>query len=195
MAEYLRVPFDEQQIVAVKQRGLMEKSYAQRVGLVMALEMARRYEEREWYWPILDEIDQLEGLGRGSRTKPAEQFREGGPLYPLWHKHYFTPSHLIKNIGLRWSLDRKRNRDLLQLCQRSSPSNAIHELVIGGYSDRAAAGRLTGDWIVFAKHCGRNYYLGIATHQEGSEQGGSQLMDRLRKNCESEFPFCFEEGC
>lgn len=57
---------------------------------------------------------------------------------------------------------------------------------------RASAQRLTGDWIIFGKHNEADYYLGISTHEEGAEGGGKELMNRLRRNCEAEFPFCFE---
>jgi hypothetical protein len=46
---------------------------------------------------------------------------------------------------------------------------------------------MTGDWIVFAKHQGQNFYLGLATHDDDDEA----LYERLRQGGEWEFPFLF----
>ena len=63
----------------------------------------------------------------------------------------------------------------------------VHQLVLGGLDDRAAARRMTGDWIIFAKHEGRNFYLGLGTHGDDDEA----LYQRLRQGSEWEFPFLF----
>jgi hypothetical protein len=193
MNEPTRISLNEAQIAEIKNRATHERTYYSRISIAMALEMLGRYEGREWYWPILDEIDQLEGVDRGCRTKPAEQFKNNGLLYPLWHKHYFTARHLVRNVGVRWSLDRDGNADLIRLCRSTQLPHIAHDLFVGGYSERAAARRLTGDWIVFGKYEGQNYYLGLSTHDEGAHADGKHLMDRLRQNCEAEFPFCFDE--
>jgi hypothetical protein len=39
---------------------------------------------------------------------------------------------------------------------------------------------MTGDWIIFAKHEGQNFYLGLATHEEAMPQVADQLYDKLR---------------
>ena len=65
-----------------------------------------------------------------------------------------------------------------------------HKLVLGGLDDRAAARRMTGDWIIFAKHEGQNYYLGVATHNE-ARRDPHTLYQRLRSGSEWEFPFLF----
>jgi hypothetical protein len=57
---------------------------------------------------ILKEVDFLEGLHSRSNTK-ERQFKRGSRLYPLWHKHWFAPRHLIRNVGARWGLDRNGN--------------------------------------------------------------------------------------
>jgi hypothetical protein len=117
MVEYVKISLDEHQMLKVKQSAVQQKHYAGRVSLAMALDLLHRYETRQWYWPILDEIDEREGVRKGSRTKPAEQFKKDGPLYPLWHKHLFTPAHMARNIGIRWGLERNGNRDLDHLCE------------------------------------------------------------------------------
>jgi hypothetical protein len=52
----------------------------------------------------------------------------------------------------------------------------VHELVIGGLEDRSAEQRMTGDWIIFAKHEGQNFYLGLASHEEATPQIADQLF-------------------
>jgi len=64
--------------------------------------------------------------------------------------------------------------------------NALtHDIVTGSLEKRADAGKLTGEWIVFAKENGENIYLAIGTHSEPDEQ----LANNLRVTCVPEFPF------
>jgi hypothetical protein len=53
------------------------------------------------------------------------------------------------------------------------------------YAKRSRAQKLTGEWIVFAKHEGKNYYLTLAAHGEGDDH----IFARIRDGCVSEFPF------
>jgi len=69
--------------------------------------------------------------------------------------------------------------------------NLTHRLVIGGYEERVERG-LTGDWIIYAQHEGLNYYLDLATHEEGVGERAKDLAQKLREGCEAEFPFLFE---
>lgn len=48
---------------------------------------------------------------------------------------------------------------------------------------------MTGDWIVFGKQQGKNYYLDLATHAEPEEP--ARLYEKLRGGSEAEFPFLF----
>jgi hypothetical protein len=66
----------------------------------------------------------------------------------------------------------------------------VHRFTIGGISERADAGRLTGDWIIFGKRDGQNYYLDLATHEEGDDP--EQLLQKLRVSGQIDFPFLFE---
>jgi len=64
-----------------------------------------------------------------------------------------------------------------------------HRLIIEGFEDRA--GRMTGEWIIYAIHEGENYYLTLATHEEGREP--EKLLCKLRSQCEAEWPFLFDD--
>jgi hypothetical protein len=61
----------------------------------------------------------------------------------------------------------------------------IADDVIGLYRERSREGKLTGHWIVFAEHNGKNYYLCLATHEEGDEV----VAERIKDGCCAEFPF------
>lgn len=66
-----------------------------------------------------------------------------------------------------------------------------YQFVIGSLQKRTAAKRMTGDWIIFAKHDGQNFYLDLATHKE-AEQDPGQLLHKLRLGSACEFPFLFQ---
>ncbi len=70
------------------------------------------------------------------------------------------------------------------------PKRLAHQFVLGGLEDRAAARRMTGDWIIFATHEGRNFYLGLGTHDEAARDPDA-LYQRLRLGGEWDFPFLF----
>jgi hypothetical protein len=124
-------------------------------------------------------------------------------LAPLWHKHFFSPRHLLRNVDERWNLARgEGNRDLDTVLAEIAaehgnnparwPSVLAHRLNVGGLEERAHAQRLTGDWIIFAKRDGENYYLDLATHEEAEGSANSErLMQKLQAGCQPEFPFLF----
>ena len=59
--------------------------------------------------------------------------------------------------------------------------------VIGGNPERLAATKaLTGEWIVFAQHEDRNYYLCLATHERSTHDHVRRQIDAV---CCLVFPF------
>jgi hypothetical protein len=64
----------------------------------------------------------------------------------------------------------------------------VHDAVTLNWLRRSAAAELTGEWIVFAQHQGKNYYLTLAEHDTGDVIVRSQI-DAL---CFKEFPFLAE---
>ncbi|MGB7100328.1 MAG: hypothetical protein WBD95_16405 [Xanthobacteraceae bacterium] len=64
----------------------------------------------------------------------------------------------------------------------------MHKLVLDGFIDRANRG-LTGDWIIYAKHEGYQYYVDLAAHEEADD--GERLYQKLRHGSFAEFPFLF----
>jgi hypothetical protein len=146
---------------------------------------------------VLDEVDYLEGLRPPTGTKEEEQFRHA-PLHPFFHKHFSAPRHILRNIGDRWGLGDGGNRDLLKMISRVAKKHGSdpdrwqrvlsYWLIVNGSRDRV--GGRTGDWIIFAKHRGENYYLDLATHAE-AETDPHALVQKLRDGSAPEFPFLF----
>lgn len=140
---------------------------------------------------VVDEIKALEGGPTRIRTKPASEFKHP-PLRGLWHKHFFSARFVAHNM-----LEQMRGARLKALAAEifdptKSPvvteemlNEFSHRATIGAFEERDAQGRLTGEWIVFAKHSGLNYYLNLATHLTGDQT----IADQIRAACHPQFPF------
>ena len=199
MDEMKRVGFSMDEIKAIKRALVGDRPYADRISLGFAARLLLIKNDLKEDHFVLDEIDHLEGFRPGSKTKGEEQFLHP-PLHPFWHKHYSAPRHLLRNIDERWGLRGSGNRDLQAMIRDVANTHGndpevwqgiiSYRLVIDGYNDRAQRG-LTGDWIIFAKHNGRNYYLDLATHHEGRDP--QRLHVKLRQGSAAEFPFVFEQ--
>jgi hypothetical protein len=59
-----------------------------------------------------------------------------------------------------------------------------HDAVVGNWERLAESSSLTGEWLIFAKHQGRNYYLCLGTH--GTDEVLRKQIDAI---CVPEFPF------
>ena len=139
---------------------------------------------------IFEEIAALEGspIARGaSHTKRAMPFN-GSWLNGLWHKHYPQARFIPKNVMNYW---RKPGRfqSLVQKAANEAQTQGqfikrlYYDVVMGGYLGRSDNAELTGEWVVFAKQDGINYYLTLGAHQEDDE-----VIWRRCKMCETEFP-------
>lgn len=60
-----------------------------------------------------------------------------------------------------------------------------HEIVAGTFEKREAQGKLTGEWIVFTKYSGQNYYLCLSAHNAGDQV----IYDQIKSVCFHQFPF------
>lgn len=147
---------------------------------------------------IINEIKNLEGMTRKTITKQASQFKNE-PLKGLWHKHHFQANFLVSNIGNHWGFNNKKQPKLTALIKtliRENKSEYFtdelaarlsHELVWGSYKKRSSQNRITGEWIIFAKHKHKNYYLSLATHHENDEN----IYKRISSSCSTQYPFLF----
>jgi hypothetical protein len=145
---------------------------------------------------VIYEIEALEGIRERSRLKPPSVF-ERAPLKGLWHKHYLEDglASMAKNLrrgihkyGLPWLdatvADAEASGEE-RFFTEQDVGRLVHDVVVGNWERLNADSALTGEWIIFAQHEGKNYYLCLGRHQGGDDFMRSQI-DAV---CVSEFPF------
>ena len=142
---------------------------------------------------IIEEIRTLEGGRASLQTKAESQFK-GKHLKGLWHKHFMPamPSVMAHNImnhlgknGTRKIVEEVLNPEKSPVVTKEMLDELTHRIVIGSMEERASQQKLTGEWIVFAKENGANYYLGIWSHNAGDES----IAGSIKSACVREFPF------
>lgn len=198
MTELVKASFSREEVHAIKAWLTDDRLYADRISFAFVARLLEMRSGLREQTIVIDELDVLEGLRPRSKTKAAEQFRYP-PLHAFWHKHYSAPRHILRNIGIRWNIYGKKQKALdAMLSDVAAEYGAdpdawqrvlAHRFVLNAYADRAGDQHLTGDWIIFGKHEGANYYLDLATHEEGNEP--ERLLEKLRAGSAAEFPFLF----
>ncbi|TOB14942.1 hypothetical protein CGK10_24165 [Vibrio parahaemolyticus] len=140
---------------------------------------------------IIDEIRYLETGSDKSFTKPPTQFRRK-PLKGLWHKHYFAANFVIPNLencwgksGLNGVLEEVFNELPSGSTGKDFASALVHEHFEKSLETRSENKKVTGEWIVYAKYEGKNYYLCTGIHSVDDKSIYSRIVD----NCLREFPF------
>lgn len=214
MQEERWISLSRDEMGTIKRQILMDRPYADRVSFALAVRISGMPARGLDSFSVLDELDFLEGYRPVSCAVAATQFKHP-PLFPFWHKHFWSARHILRNLVVRWGLDRNGNRDLDKLIE-SVLSEYGHDpdvwsgvladkMVLGGFHDRARCGHaatiqeiqpgqrrgygLTGDWVIYGKYSGKNYYLDLASHKEG--EAADELMTKLRNGSAAEFPFLF----
>jgi hypothetical protein len=137
---------------------------------------------------VYDELDQLEGSdpARRTGTKKAEPLGHG--LKGLMHKHYKQAGlgSFYRNMINHWE-KRENQRELWQLCNEFNKDGHAgkfaHGLVLRSHERRHAESEMTGEWIVYARIAGANYYLTLGGHGESEDA----VIERVR-SCFGEFP-------
>jgi hypothetical protein len=159
---------------------------------------------------VIDEIALLEGatLSRHTNTKPASQFR-GPHLGRFWHKHWTDTAFINQNLTVQWfgphaQKNKILRKEIEKVCKALGKSSVddlsiaecwelanklSHSVVRDGYESRRSRKALTGEWLIYYNHNGQNYYLDIAVHCSRKDEPA--LLERLRADCEWEFPFAF----
>lgn len=146
---------------------------------------------------VLSEIAALETLGPQSVLKAPIQNRHP-PLKGLWHKHFREPvmrsiaMNVLKALkkgpgpflsGKQRDSERKGKASPVPL----SDVDAIGDDMIYGNIQRLQDKQaMTGDWLIYARHEDKNYYLCIGPHETGTHATLRKLIDSV---CCVEFPF------
>ena len=134
---------------------------------------------------VTDELVHLECGMFPTRTTPAEPL--SGMLEGFLHKHFFEAKFMVSNLlnETKKNFDTLWHRDFVKAWQADpilKNDNNVGRLtgllaqtmVQGALLNRAGSlgkkttSRLTGEWIVFAKHNGQNVYLTLAVHKEAN---------------------------
>ncbi len=145
---------------------------------------------------VIQELKVMEGKQASLQTKPASEFK-GKHLKGLWHKHFMPslPSVMAHNItnqlgkdGTRKIVEEVLNPEKSEVVTREMIEELSHRIVVGTLEERGSEGKLTGEWIVFAKRDAGNYYLGIWSHTAGDES----IANSIKAACVPEFPFLSE---
>lgn len=140
-------------------------------------------------YEVISAIKNVEDGEPHNGVKPATQFRRP-PLQGLWHKHYFAANFLAKNMQLALGRDGIKNL-VSEVLDPSKPviteemiKELAHRITHEPVEKRDADGKLTGEWVIYVKHDGKNYYLALNTHNAGDQF----VYDRIMEHCPKNFP-------
>ncbi|WP_221899383.1 hypothetical protein [Xanthomonas sp. GW] len=145
---------------------------------------------------VVSQIRVLEGVEAARGLKAATPFKHP-PLQGLWHQHYLEdglPS-MARNIqkgigkfGLPWFkqkiADAKASGEERYVTEADVVQIA-HDAVVSNWERLINNEALTGEWLIFAKHEGKNYYLSLGKHNSGDDL----LRSQINAVCLQEFPF------
>jgi hypothetical protein len=162
-----------------------------RYHFLLLITMWIRAEHGQNPFTIREEIECLEDQSKTSRTKSPTQFLHP-PLKGLWKKHYIRTDMkgLIKNLesahGEKGKV--KLARKLIAEQGIKSPEQLSREFADGyvrSYRYRSRTQTLTGDWLIYVQHEGKNYYLAVYDHETKDEQ----IAQELKRHLPQQFPF------
>lgn len=148
-------------------------------------------------WKVVREISTLEGFGPPSRLKPPIQNKHP-PLKGLWHKHYqqggtcsfaMNIDKAMKRYGIPYAKQKvKEATDAgeLRYFAVEDIKPIVHDVLHNNFVQLGKDQSVSGEWLLFAKHEGKNYYLSLATHDESQHAQVRQAIDAV---CCREFLF------
>ncbi len=143
-------------------------------------------------------IQGLEGV-EGHHTPRTDAFRHT-PLKGLWKAHFYDPLFMGRNIFNHWEIHSPKKKTFERLVQKIQQEESLHPSKLGwqgrlahaflvdGLDERSKQPKgLTGEWIIYAKHQGQNYYLCASKHSSTIEQD-HQLHAFIGALLKEEFP-------
>jgi hypothetical protein len=144
---------------------------------------------------VVHEIETLEGIREKSQTEPANQFK-GNILKGFWKKHFFVPSYSLgQNVINHWKLGQSSSEKFkskyLELAKPyknlENPSDKVLRKLSAQIAEAImkpiSESKKTGEYIIFCKYRGKNYYLCLGAH------GTDEKIRKDITTCVTEFPF------
>ena len=128
---------------------------------------------------LVHPIKVLEGLVASDGTSAETQFKYP-PLRGLYKKHFTSARFMPKNIhNFLGSKNGKRHFEKVwdEAVLRSGTGivdeifirHLVHHVTIDPIQIKSGDNSMTGEWVVFHKHAGKNYYLTLAAHSESND--------------------------
>ncbi|AGG88790.1 hypothetical protein R2APBS1_1658 [Rhodanobacter denitrificans] len=145
---------------------------------------------------VVQEIEALEGLRTSRFKKPIQN--KHPPLQGLWHKHFYDAGLKSLAMNFKKGLDKFKIPLFLQRMKEAREAGVERyvtledvdalatDMVQGNLARLAERQAMSGEWLMFAEHEGRRYYLCLATHDSSQHDGIRTQIDEI---CCKEFPF------
>jgi len=145
---------------------------------------------------VVSQIRVLEGVEATRGLKAATQFKHP-PLRGLWHQHYLEdglPSfarNIQKGMSRFWlpwvekKISEAKSSGEERYFTEADAVQIAHDAVASNWRRLVDNEALTGEWLIFAKHEGKNYYLSLGKH----DSGDGLLRTQIDAICFQEFPF------
>ena len=151
-------------------------------------------------------VDVLKKIQNGTLTskKGVRQFKHE-PLKGFSYAHWFEARFMVTNLMNHWKIESPKSDKLLNqigdsfkstgleigdLIDQKAISQLSHDLIVGGYEDRARNGELTGEWIIFYIDERKTIFLGLAQHRS-DQNGDRELYLKMAHACGDEFSEIF----
>ncbi len=146
---------------------------------------------------IIQDLENVEGHPPPRRS---DAFTEE-PLKGLWKSHFFDPLFMVPNVFNHWEIHKKKSKKFDRLVQKVQQEESLHPskvgwqgrlahaLVVDGLNERSQKSKgLTGEWVIYAKHQGQNYYLCVSKHTTPNSEQERQLHVFISTVLNEEFP-------
>jgi len=149
---------------------------------------------------IVAELKYLENPQEQERTISKRQKKfSGGKLRGFWHTHFFNGDLSQQAINYLKILTKDGEFESIAKAamEESDDPHVFAEVItdklIGQkFQDFTDNKSWTGDWVIYAKHGGVNYYLMLCKHSlEGEDT--DPIYYEMEEKCGVQFPFLFSD--
>ena len=144
------------------------------------------YRKKDNLHCILEAIRSKDEPFRATYPLVEREFKKA-PLLVFKHLHYLTGGmeSVANNIALGLN-NKSRTMEILagiykEKIETKKTKDKAYFLTEETYALRKNKGNLTGEWIIFFEHNGKNYYLTLSTHVESKNKGDHFIKSRIHK--------------